>query len=246
MTTNRRDQERVVPPGGDLRLELPLSQSPKQLKVTETTPFSVSNNYRATDAPIGYWKDSLWSCFRLGPCHVSLWNSACCPQILMAQVLTRMHMNWFGESSPENEWRQTFPRMLYLVGCYWFLTFFLAPATTALVERDKDGNAVLSSTDPAPSIQSKLYNLFSLAFGFYTLIVLAKLRRAVRLRYEIPLTYPVMGQMEDCCLSFWCGCCAVAQIARHTCDYEHQPASCCCTTGLGTSHWPRNEGILTV
>ena len=31
---------------------------------------------------------------------------------------------------------------------------------------------------------------------------------------------------------FWCSCCTVAQMARHTADYETYAARCCSDTGL--------------
>lgn len=34
------------------------------------------------------------------------------------------------------------------------------------------------------------------------------------------------------CCAFWCTCCTIAQISRHTADYEHYPAFCCTESGL--------------
>jgi hypothetical protein len=75
------------------------------------------------------------------------------------------------------------------------------------------------------------------AFAAYTWYVLAKLRAAVRVRYRIPPRAAplVPGCVEDACVSFWCGCCSVAQLARQTadCDNEEDVAAGCCTrTGL--------------
>jgi Cys-rich protein (TIGR01571 family) len=76
-----------------------------------------------------------------------------------------------------------------------------------------------------------LYNTISWIFGLYTLVVLTRLRRAVRQRYGILSAAAFDGFGEDFCISFWCGCCSVAQMARQTCD-DDDVAACCTTTGL--------------
>jgi hypothetical protein len=37
---------------------------------------------------------------------------------------------------------------------------------------------------------------------------------------------------EDLAISVGCACCSIAQMARHTADYTHHPASCCSSNGL--------------
>ena len=40
---------------------------------------------------------------------------------------------------------------------------------------------------------------------------------------------------EDCCCSFWCHCCTIAQMMRHTADYDKYDAQCCNDTGFASS-----------
>jgi PLAC8 family len=86
-----------------------------------------------------------------------------------------------------------------------------------------------------------LYHTCSWIFGVYTLIVMTRLRRAVRGRYSIPSRAAFDGLVEDICMSFWCGCCSVAQMARQTCNYDDNNstttssvdvATYCTATGL--------------
>jgi Cys-rich protein (TIGR01571 family) len=65
-------------------------------------------------------------------------------------------------------------------------------------------------------------------------------RRAVRERYSIPNSTCFPSTMEDCCCAFFCGCCTVSQLARHTADYHDRNAACCSNTGLQ----PRPEAQL--
>ena len=72
----------------------------------------------------------------------------------------------------------------------------------------------------------------------------ARAPQVIRHKYDIPgqccsesgpcCTCDNEGVVDDCCCSFWCGCCATAQIARH--EYAI-PATgtvrydCCSATG---------------
>jgi Cys-rich protein (TIGR01571 family) len=193
---------------------------------------------------LGKWKDSLFDCAKFGFFHTSFLNSICCPQILMAQVLTRLKMNWVGEENvPDHEWRRCFRRILVLVCLYWPISLLLAPPTPLFLSDPSTGNVVVAPPQSSQTpLNGFLYKLVSWTFGIYTILLLTRLRRAVRRKYEIPLRYPSLGvaaHLEDVCLSFWCGCCTVAQVARQTCDYERQTAACCSSTGLGSqTHYP--------
>jgi Cys-rich protein (TIGR01571 family) len=212
------------------RIEAPFRSDPA---ASELTPFvfarSSDENGEETAVVTGRWKDGLFDCFRLGICHVSLWNAILCPQVLMAQVLTRMKMNWLGDRAPDYEWKRTFHVVLAIVVVYWILTGLLAPPTVVPNGRD-DGSAQIY---PHVSwAQTALYNILGWSFTVYSIVVLTKLRAAVRARYQIPNTYQALGPWEEVCTVFWCGCCAVGQVARQTCAYEQQPAACCSKTGL--------------
>lgn len=189
-----------------------------------------------TAAVSGHWKTSLWDCFRPGPCHPSLWNAVCCPQLLVAQVLTRLKLDLCAE--PTTDPQRTFPRMLGLVVAYWALTLWLAPERPPSAASDSSGAwNVARDRAGAPSsswLRIALYNALFVVFGVYTWWILAKARRAVRRRRAIAAfsATPCDDNHNDACVALWCGCCAVAQLARETAEYDTQPASCCSRTGL--------------
>jgi len=207
---------------------------------TEVTPFIVSTAVgRDGDgrnaAVVGQWKDGLFDCCRFGSIHPELWNAICCPQILMAQVMTRLKLDWRGDPAPRDDWQRTFRIILSLVCCYWFLTITLAPPQQSPSSSLTGSNEQNTSSN---RFQTSLYHLTAWVFGLYTWIVLTKLRRVVRKRYGIQAGgnhlhfLRIAPCWEDLCVSFWCGCCSVAQMARQTCEYDHQPADCCSPTGL--------------
>jgi Cys-rich protein (TIGR01571 family) len=70
----------------------------------------------------------------------------------------------------------------------------------------------------------------ALAFSLYLLVATCRTRASIRERYAIP-EQSCQG-CEDCCCSYWCNCCTIAQMMRHTADYDTYDAQCCTETGL--------------
>eukprot|EP00542_Grammatophora_oceanica_P019377 CAMPEP_0194034814 /NCGR_PEP_ID=MMETSP0009_2-20130614/7253_1 /TAXON_ID=210454 /ORGANISM="Grammatophora oceanica, Strain CCMP 410" /LENGTH=249 /DNA_ID=CAMNT_0038675899 /DNA_START=1 /DNA_END=750 /DNA_ORIENTATION=- len=179
----------------------------------------------ADDVAKGHWKDGLCACCVVGCCHASLWNAMCCPQILMAQVLTRMHLNWCGEDAPEREWRMTFKRVVLLVFIFYILATLFGPPSPD-ISFDAKGHVVTSEPE-VPAWQNAVYKSITWLFGFYTLLVMSRLRYHVRSMYLIPGSI-----FQDVCCVFWCGCCTVAQLARQTANYQQRRGVCCSENGL--------------
>lgn len=216
----------TVPPGGVEKGQTFVVPFSPDMMTETPVPNEFTGLSSGDDAPLYQWKDGICDCCRLGVVHPSFLNACCCPQILMAQVLTRMRMNWLGTPSVEGEWKKTFQRVLTIVVVYFTLsTIFAPPAPDFTV----DGK-IIQNSPPAPVWLVIVSNLINGAFGLYTVIVLMKLRKAVRTRYHIPEQN--CPGMEDFCCSFWCTCCTVAQLARHTANYEDRRAIYCSKTGL--------------
>lgn len=300
--------------------ELQQHEQQEQDQHSETTPLFTSINQQHNNQQ---WKDGLFDCFRYGYCHVTIWNALCCPQILMAQVLTRLNMTWLGDDNNivvdddvivnndchnqltvnndtihhriRNRWKQftTFHRILLIVCIYFVLTIILSPPTileneiqqqeeavvilvpsqvlynnTSDVNNNHNQNQSSTSTmiETKPiriqqqsfhiyyHIRSFLHNFISWIIGLYTFIVLLKLRRAIRKRYNIlpnnnnnnnNCCYYSSDDWEDCCISCWCGCCSVTQMARQTCDYEEVQPSCCSDTGWREKIHTKNSKSTT-
>ena len=151
------------------------------------------------DLSFGQWKDRWFDCCRLGFCHVTLWNACCCPQILAAQVLTRLQLNWLGDPQHETDPhhrkvpgktnRDTFYHVLLVVISYWGLSTLLdpnhLPGPTSLIL-----NEILLFHDIHERRQEgenyTLYNVINFFFGIYTLLLLTKLRYQTRRAHRIP------------------------------------------------------------
>ncbi|KAL3932982.1 MAG: hypothetical protein SGARI_003821 [Bacillariaceae sp.] len=83
--------------------------------LTEAVPTGAGASY-----PMGRWRDGLCDCCSPGCCHPSLLNAICFRQILMGQVLSRMHLTWCGNKArSRSQYKRTFHTLLWLTISYW-------------------------------------------------------------------------------------------------------------------------------
>ena len=177
---------------------------------------NVAGKVIADEAQSGHWKEDLCDCFSLGVCHPAFLNALCFPQILMAQVMTRMQLNVWGLPGTPEQVGNTFKYIFSMVILYALIGLFFPTKV------DENGDPI----DGNP-----IYGLAGFCFMIYTLIAMTRTRKAVREYYSIP-EKKCCGVTDDCCCSFWCGCCTVNQMAKQTTDYEINDALCCTETGL--------------
>jgi Cys-rich protein (TIGR01571 family) len=214
---------------------------------SEATPIVVTTSTTTTTAAtrgtpsdsggtlLGQWKDGLCDCCAPGCCHPSLCNAICFPQILMGQVLTRMQLTWCADRArSQAQYKWTFHMLLWLTASYWLVWFFF--------HCDEEGDH-----GHGPNCHGWRHHVLGVTkcvWFLYTLIVMTKLRKAVRNKYKIPQT--TCQGCEDCCCVFFCSCCTIAQLARQTADYERQRAYCCTETGLAEARNVTPEDTLVV
>lgn len=168
-------------------------------------------------APTGRWKDGFLDCCSTGILHPSFWCSLCCTQIAMAQVISRMQLNWLGEPGTAYSTRKSFNVIVILVVCYIFYSSSLELAAMPFDEKER------------PLLLPALKFLGIFLFSLYSVYALCRTRETVRARFQIPEQY-CMG-CEDLCCSIFCGICTVSQMLRHTGEYETYPGTCCTKTG---------------
>ena len=174
---------------------------------------------RMDDAPHGRFRVSLCSC-----CDVltqaTFWMALCCFPVLLAQVLTRLRLQWNGKEihiekkanhkrrlalDREEENAMTFNKIV--------LTFV--------------GVLALGHIPVAGSLMVCLFYVGSMVW------IGGNVRKYVRKRYRIPRTLSMLPyEIEDRCTMCCCACCALIQVARHTHDDKEYPGYCCTTTGL--------------
>ena len=174
-------------------------------------------------------KDDLCACCGLGCLHPTLCMAYCCPMILLGQVMHRLKLTWTanegGNANPAYQTNSSTFRILFWMGIVWIGIRILLNFLPMMM---MDGQGELS--EGAASIIFILNLLVGAIFIFF-LVLLCKTRRHIRERYQIPEQQ--CHGCEDCCCTYWCSCCTVAQMARHTGDYKEHGARLCSETGLG-------------
>jgi len=133
--------------------------------------------------------------------------------------MTRMGLNWAGSpiERPGPNTRSAFKVIFCIVVVFWIIYSVLA-GVSAAVESTTGGTVYVP------------YYILGWVYVVFFLFIVIRTRGYIREKYGIREKY--CEGCQDCCLGFWCPCCTVAQMARHTADYRTYSAGCCTETGL--------------
>lgn len=188
-------------------------------------------------AQVGSWRDGICSCFSMGLCHPYLCMSCWCTPCALGQVMTRMGLNSLGEYQQQQQnnhpfWT-TFKIIVFVTVVYYILDTTLGAIVAPYgFTVDSHNKIVFDKVDVPPPVGIRvamsIRGLLELGYFLYVLIIMIRTRAAVRRQSGIPSSSPC----EDCCCSYWCSCCTVAQMARHTSNVNRYEAACCTDTGL--------------
>lgn len=208
----------TVPPGGVTQDEV-FATRMGDIYGDSTNAAQRTRVFKDMEAPPSRWRDELFDCFRHGILHDFLWNSILCPHVALSQVMARIQLSDTGDpvitirSRTRICWYVVFTLFLIglhaLYGCY-------------MIMADPDGNAIIMATCPLVGLD--------LILLLYFLYMVTQTRRIVRREFDIP-ELRCHGH-EDCCMAVFCTCCTIAQMGRHTADYETYQSYCCTETGL--------------
>lgn len=160
----------------------------------------------------------------------------------LGQVMQRMNLSWYGGQAGPATASVTCRTVAYLFAAYILCDYILAIIETAILPHDASSTSTTNpyhtnTNNPQGDIPPIFYLFYGLratlhiVFFFYMMIAIVNTRQYIRTKYAIREGSSCRG-MEDCCCAFWCQCCTIMQMARHTADYETYNASCCTTTGL--------------
>ena len=133
--------------------------------------------------------------------------------------MQRLRLNWLGEGGEDESAKISFKIVLTLVICY---TIF-----SVALELAQQANYYYNVPAYVPSLKF----CGGMVFTIYSIIALMRVRENVRAKYSIPEGTRCAG-CEDVVYSAFCSCCVVAQISRHTGEYETYKASLCSETGM--------------
>jgi hypothetical protein len=160
-----------------------------------------------------------------------------CTVVLTAQIMHRMRLNWCASPTGAPQGRNTFWIVITLFGGVVVLNLLMA-LILGHVSRQvaSDTTSYYNSITGELTLSPILYILLecvtvcNYALALYSLWIMVRTRYIMRQTYMIPTCCP--GCVDDCCTIYACHCCALAQMARHTADYNIYPATCCTETGF--------------
>ena len=151
---------------------------------------------------MGRFRNDLCDCCETCPCP--FWLGFCFAAVLAGQVMQRMGLNPIGMPGDSKN-TCTIMAVLTIV-VYFFVGILLGTTTIG-------------------------YFMY-LIFNIYFVVALTCARKHLRQRYNIPGTTCGDSALDDCCCVYWCGCCTVIQMHRHTHDEKVYPYDLTSKTGL--------------
>lgn len=143
--------------------------------------------------------------------------------VLMGQIMTRLKLTWLGNEGSVSQTASTFRILLWITIAF-------------IVTRILQYFPLFFFTDEYGSLTNMGYVVYNtctfliLSFFIFFIALTCKTRKHIRNKYNIP--EQSCHGCEDCCCAYWCSCCTVAQMARHTGDYESYAGRCCSETGM--------------
>jgi PLAC8 family len=225
----------------DKKTEICRSESQAEDAVT-------TGEFSETGAPMKRWRNHLLSC-----CDVltqsTFWIALVCSPVLIAQLVTRLHLTYWGVP----------PLKAHRVTTMTVLEDAVEEASLSYNKIVLSFVAVLCFANLLPAVGLLVIVLYVVLL---MLCVGSNIRRTMRQKYKLPYSLPFLqscrrcfcrpvpkrgekppapkpddadgndGYVEDYVCMFFCGCCSLIQIARHTHNDKEYPGFCCTTTGL--------------
>lgn len=196
-------------------------------KIEDSNNNSVGNDSNVARIVVGQWKDGICDCCIHGCVHPMVWNACCCPFIALGQVMTRLNLRWRGKPGTAEQVSKTFSTTLGITVSVMLLNWLLV--TIMMNEIDYEGGDYEDTVTVSGLYVFSFWlrRLVNFCYTVTLVFLMTVTRGYIRSRYNIQ-----GNEVEDCCLSFWCTCCTVSQMARHTTDYELYSGKLCTPTGL--------------
>lgn len=174
----------------------------------------------SVDVPAGYWKDDLHEFMKHGCCHAVLWNALVCPLVAVAQVATRLELDFLGRPLTAPRMMHNRSMVLLITGFWLAMNMFLFMGYNYKWSQ----NLELSVPDLAAC------GMVNVAFWCYIVFVTQSTRYSLRQKFMI--REEQCYDLEDLCCATFCLPCTVSQMSRHTADYDNYEAVCCSKNGL--------------
>lgn len=135
-----------------------------------------------------------------------------------------MHLSWYGGQTDSISASKTCS-----VVAYGAIVYFIIICLIASLQADILANSS-GYLPPLYLFLEVLRYLVNIVFVVYMIVAIAKTRRYIREKYSIREKY--CRGCEDCMCAYCCPCLTIAQMARHTADYDTYNARACTSTGL--------------
>eukprot|EP00934_Nitzschia_sp_Nitz4_P006189 Nitzschia sp. Nitz4//scaffold81_size91200//22870//24707//NITZ4_004980-RA/size91200-snap-gene-0.29-mRNA-1//-1//CDS//3329558692//6179//frame0 len=177
-----------------------------------------------SDIPVGRWRDELFDCFKHGVFHPMLLNSIFCPLVALGQILTRMGLDFTGQPPegflPRHGLWSTRGTIACIVG------FWIALNVIVFL------GFRVKYTEGVPISGGDVASIVLINGGMFAYVVYAVSNARSHIRNKYLIREKGCRDLEDILLAGAAMPCTLAQMGRHTAQYDDYEAVCCNDTGL--------------
>ena len=172
--------------------------------------------------------------------HCPFYFISSVPKVASGQVINRLKFTWTARPARNAaESARAFAILLYITIVHWTVIGITEVAIFTLYPKNVGPDAYAPNTEygytePVEisgllAVIMKINSILKWAYLVIVTFIAFSLRKSVRAKFGIP-----GSAFEDCCCAFWCNCCTVGQMLRHTTDYDVYVSQLCSPTGLST------------
>ena len=192
----------------------PSNEDDSPVFVSLGNPYEGSSN---SSIPTGRWRSGICGCCDNGCCFYPMfWFTAFLSPLALGWVMTRNQLNACARVTNRIVFWTAFKVLAVVFVGYiiMYSVLFSVVTTNAMSSMptvDENGNLVYPEPSSSAKFAGVLLVSLPIVFFGYLLVLLCRTRSYIRHKYQIP-----GGDVEDLCLSIWCSCCTILQVARHT------------------------------
>jgi Cys-rich protein (TIGR01571 family) len=152
-------------------------------------------------------------------------------KVALAQVMERVkHTPCFRTGTRTDIFREvrfiefSYYIIILIIGMPVFFTSIASSFTLLMDPTMTNSEGINEST---VSFALAFSRIISIVRYVFMIVVVWYMRYHIRKKYSIP-----EGCCQDCCCVLFCNTCSIAQMMRHTADYDAYVSKCCTATGV--------------
>lgn len=176
----KRQLRVAVPQGGVIS-----GQRFAAIVVSENAGGVGGDNQNPHAIPTGRWRDDLCDCCKFGCCHPQCCLTFWCASCAVAQVMTRLKLDWCARALNGSSGTTTAFRVVFIITCVYLAFGWITEIITSIGENNSDDDSK-SNDEPYVEVLCVIQTVVEIAFVVFVVLITCRTRSHIRKKYDIP------------------------------------------------------------